>query len=383
MSFCSINIKRNSPSNTGGELIKNEINKIFSENPELKNIGTPQQYSSYLNQVFPNSENKDIVYHGTKELNKVKEEGFDKAKIGTGESTSLQGKGFYFAKHPQILKSYAKGENGGVLSAILNIQNPLEEKQFPKFLKEQLNINSVDASNVYEVGDKVTNWLENNKKDSVLWEQGQTIPKGTEQQEDNIKRIFGNYFNFTTRLLNSPHYCVIEPEQIHILGSKQDIEGFKEFVSNKPLFAGDKNVRPNVITTVDRGTMANNKFKTFLGSNISDAQTALRKIAKSDSTLSSIAKKLLRSDLNVPIEIVDFDFFDKNNMPEGMSFDEEEDFKGSAFYDVDTNKIYVARGANSATIPLLVHEILHAYTKNYITTKPNSPAPCFTSIAVP
>jgi len=26
------------------------------------------------------------------------------------------------------------------------------------------------------------------------------------------------------------YYSVFEPEQIHILGSKQDIEGFKEFV---------------------------------------------------------------------------------------------------------------------------------------------------------
>ena len=58
------------------------------------------------------------------------------------------------------------------------------------------------------------------------------------------------------------------------------------------LFVGDRNVRPNVITTVDRGTMSKNKFKTFLGSNITDSQTALRKIAASSSAMSNIAKKL-------------------------------------------------------------------------------------------
>ena len=216
--------------------IKSGVAEIFKSNPELVAIGTQEQYSQYLDTIFPDSKVKDIVYHGTKELNKVKEEGFDTSKIGTGESTSLQGKGFYFAKHPHILKSYAKGERGGIISALLNVENPLQEKKFTKFLREQLGINNVDASNVYEVGNKVTKWLEDNNKDSVLWEQGQTIPKGTEQQEDNIKRIFGNYFDFSTRLLNSPHYSVIKPEQIHILGSKQDIQGFKDFVNNQNVF---------------------------------------------------------------------------------------------------------------------------------------------------
>ncbi len=152
----------------------------------------------------------------------------------------------------------------------------------------------------------------------------------------------------------------------------KDVEGFKQFVSNKPLFAGDKNVRPNVITTVDRGTMANNKFKTFLGSNISDAQTALRKIAASSSAMSNIAKKLLRSDLNVPIEIVDVDYFTKDNMPEGVVFNKEEDFKAGGFY--YSGKVYIARGTSRPPISLLLHEILHAYTTNYLAANPNSPA---------
>ena len=227
--------------------IKSGVAEIFKSNPELVAIGTQEQYSQYLDTIFPDSKVKDIVYHGTKELNKVKEEGFDTSKIGTGESTSLQGKGFYFAKHPHILKSYAKGERGGIISALLNVENPLQEKKFTKFLREQLGINNVDASNVYEVGNKVTKWLEDNNKDSVLWEQGQTIPKGTEQQEDNIKRIFGNYFDFSTRLLNSPHYSVIKPEQIHILGSKQDIQGFKDFVNkNKTIDELNKEIK-NII----------------------------------------------------------------------------------------------------------------------------------------
>ena len=141
-----------------------------------------------------------------------------------------------------------------------------------------------------------------------------------------------------------------------------------------PLFAGDANARPNVITTVDRGTMSSNKFKTFLGSNTSDAQTVLKKIAASSSTLASIAKKLLRSNLNTPIEIIDLDYFDINNLPKDVKPNKnmKKDFKGAAFYNHDTGKIYVARGARPEAIPLLLHEILHANTYIYLKTNPNS-----------
>ena len=37
----------------------------FEANPELTSIGTPAQYSQYLESIFPESKVKDIVYHGT------------------------------------------------------------------------------------------------------------------------------------------------------------------------------------------------------------------------------------------------------------------------------------------------------------------------------
>jgi hypothetical protein len=46
-------------------LIKRGVAELFKEYPQLSKIGTPEQYSKYLNTVFPESEAKDIVYHGT------------------------------------------------------------------------------------------------------------------------------------------------------------------------------------------------------------------------------------------------------------------------------------------------------------------------------
>jgi hypothetical protein len=45
-------------------------------------------------------------------------------------------------------------------------------------------------------------------------------------------------------------YTVFEPEQIHILGNKQDIEGFKQFVSNS-----------NPMTSPDMSNLENTEFE--------------------------------------------------------------------------------------------------------------------------
>src|SRR5690606_18504262 len=51
--------------------IKEGVSELFKENPELANIGTKQQYSQYLESVFPDSKVKDIVYHGTGNYDKI------------------------------------------------------------------------------------------------------------------------------------------------------------------------------------------------------------------------------------------------------------------------------------------------------------------------
>ena len=45
--------------------IKGGVDSIFNEYPELENIGTKEEYSQYLETIFPNSKIKDIVYHAS------------------------------------------------------------------------------------------------------------------------------------------------------------------------------------------------------------------------------------------------------------------------------------------------------------------------------
>ena len=45
--------------------IKEGISELFEFNPDLNDIGTKEQYSQYLDTIFPSSKMKDIVYHGS------------------------------------------------------------------------------------------------------------------------------------------------------------------------------------------------------------------------------------------------------------------------------------------------------------------------------
>jgi hypothetical protein len=44
--------------------VKEGVSELFSSNPELASIGTQEQYSQYLDTIFPDSQVKDIVYRG-------------------------------------------------------------------------------------------------------------------------------------------------------------------------------------------------------------------------------------------------------------------------------------------------------------------------------
>jgi hypothetical protein len=126
-----------------------ELSKIT---PEQKQQAL-QQYSQYLDTIFPDSQVKNIVYHSTNDK-------FEKFKIG---DTGYLGKGIYFFWDNIGKEKYN-------ISAIINTTNP-------EIIDDYLN--------------------QKRSGDSIL----------------HIDELI-----------------VFEPEQIHILGSKQDIEGFKEFV---------------------------------------------------------------------------------------------------------------------------------------------------------
>jgi len=95
---------------------------VFSIHPQLRSIGSEQDYSKYLDTVFPSSTNKEIVFHGTDQpLSKILSEGFknntelyepdDDRAFEVGEL----GAGYYFGKY-----EYVQNYGDTVVPVILN-----------------------------------------------------------------------------------------------------------------------------------------------------------------------------------------------------------------------------------------------------------------------
>lgn len=156
-------------------------------------------YSEYLNTLFPNSKVKEIVHHGSRGDEKIetfKSTGINKlaANVKAEDNT-----GIFFTDDPYIAATYGDGTFAGNYRVLLNIKNPI----YP-------NTETVTSGSVGKYIDKY---------DGVI---------GQEPDHPGTNIV------------------VFEPEQIHILGSKKDIEGFKKFTKNKfqnyPIFVVDSSI---------------------------------------------------------------------------------------------------------------------------------------------
>lgn len=169
----------------GLNTIKPGVSELFEQNPELATIGTQEQYSQYLDTIFPDSQVKDIVYHGTP----YKFDNFNKEfkKVEEREIPNTA-KAYFFTQDLKRVKDY--GEN--IKNVLLNINNPLNFR----------TVNRDEARLISDI----------------------TKEKAINYAYKNIDSVIANYQFYID-------YIVFEPEQIHILGNKQDIQGFKDFVS--------------------------------------------------------------------------------------------------------------------------------------------------------
>lgn len=163
------------------------IKDIFKQKSELSQIGTPDQYAKYLDTIFPSSKLKDILYHGIKGGSL---EG-DNLRVSKGGSW---GEGIYLTPDKELAKSFLYSMGGDIVSAIADIKSPKivpNEDEYYKLVDE------------YGVESSINRYLYMNNYDSAI-----------RNEYRGSKEVF-----------------VLEPEQLHILGTQKDIEGFKNFVS--------------------------------------------------------------------------------------------------------------------------------------------------------
>ena len=187
------------------------IDYVFSQSPELASIGSKAQYLQYLSTIFKNSKVKEIVYHGTLPENRF--EKFDKQK-----GTNLSGEygGIHFGDLTAAIERPTK---------IVRIENFLagDEEDLSNFKPNIIPV-ILNVSNIKRV------------EEGKNWGQGDWSKLISKEKEANA-------FVYDNKIENKGNdsYVVFEPDQIHILGSKQDIEGFKEFVKGQTKTSPFKN----------------------------------------------------------------------------------------------------------------------------------------------
>jgi hypothetical protein len=179
------------------EIVKDGIQEVFDSNPELANIGSQQLYSQYLDTIFPDSKVKDIVYRSQAEKG-------DESRIHKGK---------YFSIDKKYSEVYGKTYNVPTKEFLVNLKKPKDlfvpHKKSIRYSENTISGKKLDFQNLSK---EDIDLLKNNNYDSVVV---------TEEkfEELGIKETIGK------------EIIVFEPEQVHILGSKQDIKKFKGFVS--------------------------------------------------------------------------------------------------------------------------------------------------------
>ena len=240
------------------------IDYVFSQSPELASIGSKAQYLQYLSTIFKTSKVKDIVYHGSpikdissfekgnKKLIKNYKEQLDRYKPLLKDSIN------------NILKKYNVSIEDLDNLKLLISKVDWKGNTLDFLEKHELGL----ASNIYDLENRLKQVTENqgifftdNKKyassDAFTKEIGRVYsiildiknPKYEDlvhtmnlKKEDNDS-IIGKEYLPVDGYTDINTYVVFESEQIHILGSKQDIENFKKFVE-QPI---NKEIKPNEV----------------------------------------------------------------------------------------------------------------------------------------
>ncbi len=192
---------------TGPE--KNGVDYIFEQNPELEKIGTKEEYQRYIENIFPESRVKDILYHYSSH-DKIKEEGFKfftetGVPAGAGEIEAIwltKKSGNYWGSND--LSKYA---------VVVNAAKPLDARNS---LSEDDEVVK-EYNRIWEIGtEKEYAYFDNTKK----WD-----------LQKNRKLAFKEAGYDSILTPNLDEVTIFDKENIHILGSKSDVEKFKEFVN--------------------------------------------------------------------------------------------------------------------------------------------------------
>ena len=273
--------------------VSKEIQDVYDNNPEISKLGSVKEYSAYLDTIFPDSEIGDVLYHGSSQFGF---EEFSKNKLGEYTGAPSAKEGFFFSNSKEnslsaytanIDKDVSFGDDGSIegvegsfgldeidmliedVESDSNFRNDdhvyqkidwikdkpikytkhkrseygkdvvISEKEYLSAKEDRLSFLKLEKTKLIRKDSKsrVYNILLNSKKLNKFDDKGEhyreqsyfdRIKETKEEGKDGL--VIKNTFD---PLLNDV-YVVFEPEQIHIIGNKKDILGFKKFADKTP-----------------------------------------------------------------------------------------------------------------------------------------------------
>jgi len=180
------------------------IQFIFNTYPSLSKIGTIKQYKEYLDNIFPNSVEKNIWYHGTN-VNPNEIKMLKPSKSGT------YGFGIYLQSKQGKYYTGTFGEN--IIAVVVDVDKIFD---FDKYGKQVIDTLREKYKNMGGLGDNTMIALQNH----IRTEEYDSIIKSN--SDDKYLLLIGSVKK------------MFEPNH-HILGTEQDVKMFSEFVKNKHL----------------------------------------------------------------------------------------------------------------------------------------------------
>lgn len=207
-----------------GITTKKGVNSVFEQNPELAQIGTPEQYSQYLDTIFPDSKVKDIVYHGTI----FDFQSFSKKKLGRYTQAPSASQGFFFTNNRLVSDSYIKPERikeqewihqqnkefverYGKLTDISKVDNAIKE------LKELL---SFQNNNIYNLKPNSPEYYSDSEY--IVFKESKDAKFNSYREEDGWKELEPQktYRRFYDHRSNSYKFEEVSGERLKILVNK-------------------------------------------------------------------------------------------------------------------------------------------------------------------
>lgn len=232
------------------------VNRATADEQSLKfNIDYKQQalqlYSQYLDTIFPDSKVKDIVYHGSKE----KFDKFDKNITYKNISNKIFNEyiqGFYFSEKGEYGKEYPvllNSKNVKDLTELFKASNrdiDYQVKQDFNRIQKAIGNNEIDTALIERplnlklkpVGTYVVNIKQGSTYSVYFTNDGMAtmaneVAKNVKEEDlafyKKLNEENKKYNDSLTKTYN--WYVVFEPEQIHILSSKKDLEMFRNFIN--------------------------------------------------------------------------------------------------------------------------------------------------------